>query len=389
MITVTGTIDDASATVRVSGIAATTGNGLFEAEVPVAYGINTLVAVAENAAGRSETQVRLIAVYGVPRPPTVQLTNPLADFVLGGRAGAGQAVLATGWVRDNRETPDGSPPLVSVTVDEISPDTGTTIQSTTIPAVLENREFGLCTTEAVCWRFDAESMLPADTPLNLRLTVEAETGVESDTEMQNGVVDTCYQNNGDNNSAEACAASLVQRPGCTQSRRCIETSNGCPTAFGDTRNDPVDGQFARTSTAFGVIENPGSANGAFTVFGQVRPVILPCNRHDECYHQWCPTDGPTRAGVVAEKQACNLRFQEDLLAVCRIAYPEFTCPEARIGAANCEAWSEEKNLCFTNARLYYDYVVEDADRYLVAGSHYDEYPYGGFLTPVAGCPAVP
>ena len=66
-----------------------------------------------------------------------------------------------------------------------------------------------------------------------------------------------------------------------------------------------------------------------------------------------------------------------------------TAPEARIGAANCDAWSEEKNLCFTNARLYYDYVAEDADRYLVAGSHYDEYPYGGFLTPVAGCPAVP
>lgn len=386
-VLVTGTIDDPSATVRVNGTLAAIAAGRFEATVPLAYGINTLAAVAENAAGSTMAQVRLIAVYGNDRPPIVQLTRPVPNFVLGGETGTDRGLIVTGWVRDNRVAP-GAPPAVTVTIDERAPDTGAVIGTTTLDAVLDQQEFGLCTTEEVCWRFDAESMLPADTPLRLRLTVAAETGSESATEVRSGVVDYCYPNNGDNNDSGACEAALVQRAGCTQSRRCIENSDGCPVAFGAARNDPTAGLLGLTSTAFGVEEDPATATGEFTVFGQERPVGLPCNRHDECYHQWCPTAGPTRAGVVAEKQACNLSFQQNLLAVCRSAYPEFSCPEARIGADNCDAWSEEKNLCLTYARLYYDHVVEDADRYLVAGTHYDEYPYGGFLTPVAGCPAI-
>ncbi|HEX5788022.1 MAG TPA: hypothetical protein VFY03_07565 [Woeseiaceae bacterium] len=388
-VTVTGTIDDPGATVRVNGNPATVAAGEFTATVPVTYGINTLVVAAENAAGRTDTQVRLIAVFGVPRPPTVQLVSPLADFVLGGEAGGARSVDVTGWVRDNRASPDGAPPQVTVTVDEISPVSGAVIDTTVLPALVDNRAFGLCTTEDVCWRFQAESMLPADTPLRLRVTADATTGVESDAEVNNGVIDVCYANNGESNTAEACGASLVQRDGCAQSRRCIEASDGCPAEFGTTRNDPTGGEFGRVATAFGVVEDPGTAAGRSTVFGQERPSPLPCNRHDSCYSQWCPTEGATKSGIVAEKRACNLRFEQELLAVCRAAYPEFSCPEGRIGAENCEQWAEEKNLCFTWARLYADHVEEDADRYLVAGSHYDEWPYGGFLTMVEGCPVVP
>ncbi len=385
---VTGTIDDPSATVRVNGMLAAIAAGRFEATVPLDYGINTLTAVAENAAGTAAAQVRLIAVYGNQRPPIVQLTRPLPDFVIGGETGTDQNLLVTGWVRDNRVAPGALPPEVSVTVEQISPDTGAVIATTTVDAVLAQQELGLCTTEDVCWRFDTATMLPAGTPLRLEVTAVAETGSETANELRSGAVDYCFQNNGDNNASGACEASLAQRAGCTQSRRCIENSDGCPVAFGEDRNDPTGGVLGLVSTAFGVVEDPGTAAGEFTVFGEERGVALPCNQHDECYHQWCPTEGPTRAGVVAEKQACNLRFEQNLLALCRSAYPEFSCPEQRIGADNCEQWSEEKNLCLTNARLYYTYVVEDADRYLVAGTHYDEYPYGGFLTPVAGCPAV-
>ena len=384
---VTGTIDDVTESVTVNGIPATLSSDRFEAAVLLESGVHNITAVGWNAAGTSTTVVRVVAVIGPPPRPTVHIVTP-DNFVVGGQVGAVGEFSVSGWVRDNRDPPGTDAPPVTVNFDEISPANGSVLRTTTVDAIVTPGPYGLCWWEDNCWRFDADLPVAATEGFQLDIEAETETGSLTGSLLHTGLVDFCYQNNGDNNASGACGAALFQRAGCTQSRRCIENSDGCPAEFGATRNNPTEGTLGRTPTVFGRDESPGSADGAFTAYGQPRPVQLPCNRHDECYHQWCPTEGPTYAGVVAEKQACNLRFRDDLEAVCQAAYPEFRCPEGRIGAANCSSWSEEKNLCLTWARSYYEFVAEDADRYLVAGSHYDEWPYGGFLTPVAGCPAI-
>jgi hypothetical protein len=386
-LTVTGTIDDPGATVVVGGVAATVANDRFEAAVPIASGVQVLNAVATNAAGSTTTSLQLLAVIDPPELPTVQVVTPNEAVVLGGQVGEVDHVNVQGWVRDNRETPTPDAPIVAVTIEERTPD-GNLIGTSALPTTVSQGTRGLCSWADRCWRFDGQVPITSTEGFLLNVEVEAQTGSFTGSHVEEGVVDLCYPNNGENNASGACDAAVTQRNGCTQSRRCIENSNGCPTEFGATRNDPVDGEFGRASTTFGRDEAAGTADGAFTVFGQARPVQLPCNRHDECYHQWCPTEGADYAGIVAEKQACNLRFASDMEAVCEAAYPEFDCPEGRIGAANCDAWSEEKNECFAWARTYFEFVSADADRYLVAGSHYDEWPYGGFLTPNEGCPAI-
>ena len=115
-------------------------------------------------------------------------------------------------------------------------------------------------------------------------------------------------------------------------------------------------------------------------------IQLPCNRHDECYHQWCP-QVQTPEGVVVEKRSCNDRFYEDMKAVCRKAYPETTCPVDRIGVLNCPQWRAEKSSCYSWAFIYYRGVEIDTTNFQRSPS-FEGWPYGGYLTPCEGCPVI-
>ena len=92
-VTVRGTVDDPNATVTINGIAAPLTAGSFATLVPLTEGINTLTAVATNAAGNSGTAS--VSVTLDTTPPHVTIDSP---------AGAGvttdSTVTVSGAVND-------------------------------------------------------------------------------------------------------------------------------------------------------------------------------------------------------------------------------------------------------------------------------------------------
>lgn len=375
---VTGTIDDASATVIVNNTTASVSNGVFTASVPVENGVNTITAVAQNFAGSGIASVDVLAIVGLN--PTVVISLPNSNFVLGGIHDKNFPLTVEGWVRDNRVIGIGPAPVVNVW-----------FNNTIIAATVTKQKTGFCDHDYRCWRYIATMDVEKPNAIQLSIKVEARTGDLTASKEKSGIVDFCYKNNGGAINDDACAASLYQQGGRQQSRRCIENSDGCSAPLGALKDNPVNGILGLTSTAFGINEEPVDADKAkdtFTVFGQKRPSQLPCNRHDECYHQWSPQSRHTISGVVAEKTQCNARFYEDMRAVCQKAYPEVYCPADRIGLLNCPFWHNEKSRCYAWARIYWDSVDADTARYLFPGP-YAKWPYGGYLTPSEGCPVIP
>lgn len=381
--TVTGKVDDLGAKVSVDGTAASVANGVFTAPVNLASGFHTITAVAQNVAGSNSDSVRVFVVIG--SAPTVAITSPKAGFVLGGVETQNIIipvnVIVEGWVRDNRLLPSGQP-AVTVSFNN-SPKTATVSQGPS----------GACLSSNRCWKYSAKTSFSPPNGTNLSIKVEAQTGGGTASRQVSGIVDFCVECVGSGCVTKgACGASLFQRPGCRQSRRCITKADGCsaPLLFKDPDN-PVGGRLGLSSTEFGIDED-GLVAGAPTVFGQPRPLQLPCNRHDECYHQRCPQQ-QTRLGVFEDKQDCNGRFYEDLKAVCKRAYPESVCPVDRIGLLNCPAWRAEKFSCYNWARRYLNAVAADTFRYLLLSTYDGTWPYDNkngvkLLTPCEGCPPI-
>lgn len=375
---VTGTVDDANATLTVNGVATPIVDGKFSAEVPVNNGYNTITAVARNAAGPSSAAIRVLAIVGLK--PTVRVLSPDPDFVLGKQHdGKPLAVVVSGWVRDNRLFGIGAAPAIRVW-----------FNNTLVTPSVTKQPQGLCQSTKRCWSYTAS--MDFDTPEDaLSINVEAKTGNLLTRRSRQGVVDFCYVNNGSSSAEapEACTACIKQRPGhALQSRRCIQNADGCSNPVTPGRkDDPVAGRFGRISTRFGQAEDANTPEGAFTVFGQPRQNQLPCNRHDECYHQWCPIE-LTRQGVVYEKTVCDVRFYKDMVAVCDKAYPERLCPADRIGLGNCARWRWEKSSCYIWAGIYFDAVAVDTQRYWTLNA-YDSWPYNGRFTMCKDCTRVP
>jgi len=247
----------------------------------------------------------------------------------------------------------------------------------------------LCRSINRCWTYTADpSFIPPD-GVEVSITVEAQTGDQSASRGILGLVDFCYGNDGDSrNNVTSCGPSLYQDGTRQQSRRCIGEANGCSNPFSSIMdvNDPTGGELGLASTTFGLSEEE-TPEGAPTVFGQRRPIQLPCNRHDECFLQWCPAV-QSRAGVRQEQQLfCNKRFLEDMKAVCQRAYPESTCPSSRIGLRKCPAWRAEKSACYAWSYSYYKSVNLWSNTFLT-DLPYQDAPYKGYLNMCQGCPAV-
>lgn len=375
-VMVTGTVDDSGATVTVNDIPASVAKGQFAASVPLASGLNTITAVAQNVAGTGSDSVRAFAIIG--SAPTVGIDSPSNDFVLGRQANGSLSVSVNGWIRDNRPIPVGQP---EVTV---------RFNNTPVIATVTQGISGACLLPLRCWKYTATRLFPPPDGVLLSINVEAETGGGTASRQISGIVDFCFDCRGSSCGTSACGASLFQ--GCQQSRRCIINSDGCSGPFGEKmNNDPTRGRWGRTSTAFGQDEIADTPEGAFTVFGQPRPIQLPCSRHDECYLQRCPQER-TRPGVVTDKKACDLRFFDEMKAVCQLAYPETICPADRIGILNCSAWRLEKSQCYAWARRYYNAVDANTQRYFLLGT-YNSWPYANEgdaprHVQCEGCPGV-
>ena len=386
-ITVTGTVDDPGATVTVNDIPASVANGVFTASVPMPSGFHTITAVAQNVAGSGSDSVRVFVVLS--SAPTLRILSPSDQFVLGTAVTRLDGTVNTpplpvtvqGWVRDNRLFPAGQP---EVTV---------RFNNSPVTATVSQEPSGACLSSSRCWKFSATQEFLPPTGVFLSIEVEAQTGGGTASRQRSGIVDFCVTCTGDGCVEKgACGSSLFQQ-GCRQSRRCIANADGCSNPIQFLANNPTLGIFGKTSTAFGQPEDPNSPEGAPTVFGQRRPIQLPCNRHDECFHQRCP-QVQSRLGVVADKGLCNLRFFNDMKAVCGRAYPELVCPAGRIGLLNCPQWRREKTRCYAWARWYF-IAVQDFTAFYLLLPAYDSWPYSNDqtpsprLTPCENCPVIP
>ncbi|TAK03378.1 MAG: hypothetical protein EPO39_12285, partial [Candidatus Manganitrophaceae bacterium] len=103
-VTVSGTIDDPSATITVNGVAAEISSGLYSvAGISLSPGRNDLVIRAIDAVGNETTQTR--TVYLDDLPPAIRISSPAAGFV------TTATVTVTGTVDD---------PSAAVTVNGVS-----------------------------------------------------------------------------------------------------------------------------------------------------------------------------------------------------------------------------------------------------------------------------
>ena len=73
-VTVTGTIDDAQATVTVNGARATLSNGNFSANITLNEGHNTITATATDLAGNAASASIDVSLDTVP--PVIQISFP-------------------------------------------------------------------------------------------------------------------------------------------------------------------------------------------------------------------------------------------------------------------------------------------------------------------------
>ena len=80
-ITVTGTIDDPKATVKVNGATATIVGSDFSASVTLVEGPNTLTATATDLAGNAASASVTVTLDTVP--PVIKITAPTAGQVFG------------------------------------------------------------------------------------------------------------------------------------------------------------------------------------------------------------------------------------------------------------------------------------------------------------------
>lgn len=80
-ITVTGTVDDAIATVTVNGTAATLTGGNFSAAVTLTEGENTITAVATDPAGNSSSASVEVSLDTVP--PVIVISSPADGQLFG------------------------------------------------------------------------------------------------------------------------------------------------------------------------------------------------------------------------------------------------------------------------------------------------------------------
>ena len=80
-VTVTGTVDDASATVKVNGTTATVSGGNFSASVTLNEGSNTITATATDAAGNTASVSVRVSLDTVP--PVIKISAPTDGQVFG------------------------------------------------------------------------------------------------------------------------------------------------------------------------------------------------------------------------------------------------------------------------------------------------------------------
>jgi len=322
-VTVTGTVDDATATVTVNGVPAS-GATNFSASVPVRKGENTLVAVARDASGGEGSDSVEITVLAGMAGPAVRILSPADGFLVGGpRPASPYALTVQGSVLAEGGSDAAARP-------------GVVVNGLAASVAASPGPGPLCTTLGVCkWGFSASLVLDmADNPQMIEAVATDRFG-QTDSDTISGDVDECVKSGADGYAIVGAETG--------QANRCHEI-DGCSAPFSDSfRDDPTGGTLGRHSTAFG----KDVLTTDFDPHGLAPRDDLPCNHHDVCY-QTCGSD----------KLTCDNAMYRDMLDVCQSAYPELICPYLP-NAIKCAAWGAERDRCYAWAAIYRDALFAD------------------------------
>jgi hypothetical protein len=321
-VVVTGTVDDPAASVTVNGVPAT-GRPNFTATVPVRKGPNTLVAVARDAAGGEGSDSVEIMVLSGETGPTVSISSPKDNFVVGGaRPLTNMSVDVKGRVRAGGGTSAANRPTVVVN----GLAAGVTLRSRQGP---QCALFGMCD-----WDFSAMlALYKGDNPQVIKAVAKDYLDF-TDQDMVSGNVDECVKCEAKDVECSAKAdGNAVVDAAKGQSNMC-HFIDGCSAPGWAGGQDPTNGKLGG-STAFGKDESSNN-----DLHGLAPRNNLPCNNHDVCY-QTCG----------ANKVACDDAMHKEMLAVCRSAYPEETCPY-QPNLLKCTQWRDERARCYANADKY-------------------------------------
>jgi len=346
-VTVSGVVDDPSATITVNGAATPNNNGAYsKTDVTLAEGSSTVKVVATNTTGEGNASVD-VTLRTVRGPgPAVAVISPKPDFTAGFVwDGIGALPTAIPLAVNGTVTTDTGPPTVMVN--------GVVA---TINALTRNPLLNLfCTffpnAPACDQRYSFSANLQLSRGAQTITTVGSDTGGGSTTVSVSGVADYCVKDG---------STGLAER-GNGQNNRCHEIdgcSNGSDPASDSKRNQPMpNARFNLVTVEFGSGTIPPTE---FFVHGQSPERLLGCNIHDTCYQTCVPKGGGDR---IAAWHNCNAQQAGNHGAMCRKAYPA-TCPFTITGplgntfpdTASCLKWQAEKAACFALVGAYFSGV---------------------------------
>lgn len=343
-VTVTGEVDDPSATVSVNGVPASVDalTGAYTASVPLQEGSNVLTAEATNATGTGAASIAVI--LNTADAPAVIITAPAIKFLIGSTYFTGQTpVPATLQVKG----------VIRVFTVEAANTPSVTISG--VAATVGDTTFGGCPTTLPkrCFKFSGTLSLGTGRYTVVVTGTDVLGGVG--TAGVSGASDVAYQPTAAEWTAENKAISPTPWSGPTprlfamtqldtanprQNNRAHEV-DGCsvpvPELDGTWRNDPMHAAtMNEASTEFGSGSRPPTDH---FIHGRGPARNLPCNRHDVCYQT-----------VGSSKTTCDSNFYEDMKEVCRKAYPTISNPGLH------PIYTSEQSSCYNWARRYYNGV---------------------------------
>lgn len=346
-VTVTGSVDDAFASVHVNGIAVSMDvlNATFSVTVPLDPGSNLLVATAVNPAGNGTAEISVI--LNLANTPALAVA-PRSDSGL-----VGSAYLHSETPSPVQTTVRG---VIRVFTNEVANTPTVTVKGVTATMGDTSYGSGCGGTPKHCFKFSAVVPLP----LGLHNINVIGTDVLGGADTVVTVIrsDVAWRPTNSEWSEEQKTTNPVPWSGPTprsaalwqttpgvliQNNRAHEI-DGCSVPVlieqeGTFRNDPMTrlGNSRRksgTSTAFGSGSRPP---GEYFIHGKSPASKLPCNVHDVCYQT-----------IGKSQSSCDNKMKTDMYSVCTKAYPEDKTPKALY-----PLYYDERSRCFALADRYY------------------------------------
>ncbi|HYA37664.1 MAG TPA: PKD domain-containing protein [Candidatus Methylomirabilis sp.] len=350
-MTVTGTVDDPNATLTVDGEPVANNNGNYTTVVALAEGSNTVMVIGQNSTGAGSASVEVI--LDTTNNPALSIISPKptqwgviagGEFAMGVPFPISTPVTVTGVIKVNTKALLPADNRPTVTVNGVPADVSLDLFFSTCGLLNPFQ----------CWKFT--TTIPLAQGNDTITAVGTDVQNRSTTMSIGGVVDYCRKattfdaNNSTPGNFDPGVLALAGENHEVQSNRCHEI-DGCsaPVIPNAIANDPMSVFIPELNVAptdFGKGTQPP---GEYFIHGLQSTYDLPCNHHDVCYQ----TCWPAGTDLESKWHDCNYNQFQEMLAVCRQAYPA-TCPSMIPGyPLTCVTWLLRKAECTDTAGAYW------------------------------------